>query len=146
MSISFFLSYLLLRSIDRIFEIKPDAAAYFKFTDGFETTDEALYKQEVFKKHVKMVIRTVTNAVDLLDKNDMDQLFDMLKLLGAKHLSAGLKLEDEHYNLVGRALLNTLEKVLGDEFTDATKGAWIGVYAIIAHKMAEGAEEMLQEE
>ena len=131
---------------NRIFEIKPDAAAYFKFTDGFETTDEALYKQEVFIKHVKMVVLTVTSAVDLLEKENMDELFRMLKLLGAKHLSAGLKLEKEHYNLVGMALLDTLGKALGGIFTEAVKSAWIGVYAIIASKMMEGAEEYLKEE
>jgi len=92
-----------------------------------------------------MVILTVTSAVDLLEKENMDELFRMLKLLGAKHLSAGLKLEKEHYNLVGMALLDTLGKVLGDTFTEAVKSAWIGVYAIIAEKMSEGAEEYLEE-
>ncbi|KAG7348448.1 globin-like protein [Nitzschia inconspicua] len=125
----------------RLFEINPDVAAYFKFTDGYETTDEALYKQEVFKKHATGVILTVTAAVSLLEKGDMDTLVGVLKDLGARHLSLGLKLGKSHYDLVGQALLDTLAKVLDDEFTSDVKEAWVGVYEIITDKMMEGAAQ-----
>mmetsp|Transcript_4792 Transcript_4792/g.7479 ORF Transcript_4792/g.7479 Transcript_4792/m.7479 type:complete len:324 (-) Transcript_4792:53-1024(-) len=125
----------------RLFEINPDASVYFKFTDGFETTDEALYKQELFKKHATGVILMVTAAIDLLDEGKMDKLEAALKDLGATHLSLGLQLEKAHYDLVGQALLDTLAKTLGDEFTAETKAAWSGVYAIITEKMMEGAAE-----
>jgi hemoglobin-like flavoprotein len=124
-----------------LFEINPDASAYFKFTDGFETTDEALYKQQVFKQHASGVVLTVTAAVELLEKGDMETLSIILKELGATHLSLGLNLEKAHYDLVGQALLDTLEKALGDAFTAETKAAWAGVYAIITEKMMEGAAE-----
>lgn len=127
--------------VPRLFEINPDAARYFKFTDGFETTDEAMYKQEVFKNHASGVILAVSAAVDLLEKGDMEKLTIVLKELGAAHLSRGLDLEKAHYDLVGEALLDTLEKALGDEFTPETKAAWSGVYAFISEKMLEGAAE-----
>lgn len=125
----------------RIFEINPGASAFFKFTDGFETTDEALYKQDVFKKHATGVIATVTAAVGLLEKGDMVTLVTALKELGAKHLAYGLNLEKAHYDLVGQALLDTLATALGDEFTDETKDAWVDVYAVIAGTMMQGAAE-----
>jgi hemoglobin-like flavoprotein len=129
-------------ALSRIFEINPDATTYFKFTDGFETTDEAMYKQEVFKKHATGVILTVTAAISLLEAGDIEMLIKVLKDLGAKHLAHGLELDKAHYDLVGQALLDTLEKALEDDFTPKTKEAWTEIYAIIAEKMMEGAEEM----
>ncbi|KAL3901463.1 MAG: hypothetical protein SGARI_006067 [Bacillariaceae sp.] len=125
----------------RIFEINPDASAYFKFTDGFETTDEAMYKQQVFKQHASGVVLTVTAAIELLEQGDTEKLFTVLKELGATHLALGLTLEKAHYDLVGQALLDTLATALGDSFTVETKTAWTDVYAIITEKMMEGAAE-----
>lgn len=125
----------------RLFEINPDVSRLFKFTDGFETTDEAMYKQQVFKNHASGVILAVSAAVDLLEKGNMEKLTIVLNELGATHLSLGLDLKKEHYDLVGEALLDTLEKTLGDQFTPETKAAWSGLYAIITEKMMEGAAE-----
>ena len=125
-----------------IFEINPDASAFFKFTDGYETTDEALYKQELFKKHSTGVISNVTAAVGLLEKGDMDTLTTVLKELGQKHLAYGLKLQKAHYDLVGQALIDTLSTALGEDFTDDVKNAWIGVYGVIATTMMAGAAEL----
>lgn len=77
----------------------------------------------------------------------MTTLVKILKELGAKHLSYGLQLEKAHYDLVGQALLDTLEKSLGtDVFTPDTKDAWSDVYRVIAEKMMEGAAEFVDEE
>lgn len=126
----------------RLFEINPNAAAFFKFTDGYETTDEALYKQELFLKHAAGVVGAVTAAVELLEYDDMATLTSMLKELGAKHLSSGLKLEKAHYDLVGKALLDTLEAIIGNNaFTPETKEAWTFVYGVITENMMLGASE-----
>jgi len=47
----------------KIFEMNPDAMAFFKFADGYETADEAMYKSELFKKHATGVVKAVTKAV-----------------------------------------------------------------------------------
>jgi hemoglobin-like flavoprotein len=124
-----------------LFEINPDASSFFKFTDGYETTDEALYKQELLKKHSSGVILTISAAVGLLEEGDMDNLVGVLKDLGARHFSLGLNLKEAHYHLVGQALLDTLDKTLGDDFTAEVKDAWVGVYALITEKMMEGAAQ-----
>jgi hemoglobin-like flavoprotein len=72
----------------------------------------------------------------------MGKLVEVLKELGATHLAYGLNLENAHYDLVGQALLDTLEKALGDDFTAKTKEAWTDIYAIISEKMMEGASEL----
>jgi hemoglobin-like flavoprotein len=121
--------------------LNPDASTFFKFTDGYETTDEAMYKQEVFKRHATGVVATVTAAVELLEKGDMDTLTAVLKELGLKHLAHGLQLQRAHYDLVGQALIDTLNTALGDDFSDEVKEAWVGVYDVIAKTMMKGAAE-----
>jgi hemoglobin-like flavoprotein len=132
--------------VSRIFEINPAASTFFKFTDGYETTDEAMYKQEVFKNHASGVMLAVSAVIELLEKGDMEKVSVVLMELGATHLSLGLDFEPAHFNLVGQALMDTLEKVLGDFFTAETKAAWSDVYAIITEKMMEGADNFKKEE
>jgi len=50
--------------------------------------------------------------------------------------------KDEHYELVGRAFLDTLAKAFGDEFTPETREAWTEAYTLMATVMKMGAREM----
>jgi hemoglobin-like flavoprotein len=83
----------------------------------------------------------IAAAVTLLEKGDMNNLVGVLKDLGARHFSLGLNLEEAHYDLVGQALVDTLEKTLGDDFTSEVKDSWVEVYALIKENMMEGAAE-----
>lgn len=60
-----------------------------------------------------------------------------LQQLGARHTGYGVR--DEHYATVGSALLWTLQKSLGAEFTPALKSAWTSTYALLARTMMPGA-------
>ena len=44
---------------------------------------------------------------------------------------------------VGAALLNTLDKGLGEKFTSEVREAWTAVYGIVADTMKAGAKELL---
>src|SRR5690606_23035183 len=57
--------------------------------------------------------------------------------LAVKHIDYGVKAE--HYTLVGNALLRTLKKGLGDEFTPEVRQAWIAAYQVLADVMREAA-------
>jgi hemoglobin-like flavoprotein len=48
---------------------------------------------------------------------------------------------DEHYDVVGAALLKTLSQGLGDDFTPAVREAWTGVYGLVAATMMAAARE-----
>lgn len=91
--------------------------------------------------HARGVIRTVEIAVALLEKNDMDTLITALRDLGAKHVAYGVKYE--HFPVVGEALIFTLEKALGKEFTPDVKEAWKGVYKVIEQHMSDGMSDFL---
>jgi nitric oxide dioxygenase len=66
-------------------------------------------------------------------------LIPVLKQMGADH--AGYGVVNRDYNVVGAALLWTLEKGLGEAFTDEVKNAWGATYEVLASAMKEGAAE-----
>lgn len=65
-------------------------------------------------------------------------LTEALKGLGARHVKYGAL--PEHYPLVGNTLLKTFEQYLGEEWTPATKQAWVDAYGVITEVMLEGAD------
>lgn len=89
-----------------------------------------------------------------LFKNDIDQqaqkLMDMLALaighlknptglsvmlegLGRRHVGYGV--QDQHYAIVGDALIWSLQKALGADFTPPLRDAWIALYTVAADTM-----------
>jgi len=109
----------------RLFELEPEYKAMFKN----DMTEQG-----------KKLMKTINIAVEALD--DVEPLIPVLKKMGADHAGYGVK--DRDYNVVGAALLWTLEKGLGDVFTDEVKNAWGAVYEVLATVMKEGAAEAEQ--
>lgn len=109
----------------RLFELEPEYRAMFKN----DMTEQG-----------KKLMKTINIAVEALD--DVEPLVPVLKKMGADHVGYGVK--DRDYNVVGAALLWTLEKGLGDAFTDEVKNAWGSVYELLASVMKEGAAEAVQ--
>lgn len=58
--------------------------------------------------------------------------------LGKKHDDYGVK--DEHYELIKKALMNTLQDVLNDQFDDNTQLAWSSIIDLIISTMKKGAK------
>ncbi len=110
----------------------------FRFTRGFEPGSEELYKSKRFKKHVTGLISTVDTAVSLLGP-DLDPLLEILHDLGKKHVKYGAL--PAHFDVVGRALIDALDKVLGEKFTSEVKTAWAWIYDIMSSSMIAGMEE-----
>ena len=100
---------------------------------------EETFRNKRFQIHARRVIGTVDLAVDLLEQNDLETLIPALQSLGTKHARYGVK--DEHFPIVGEALLDTLGTALGDEFSAEVKEAWVGVYGVIADNMSAGLKD-----
>ena len=115
-----------------------DMAAEMFYARLFEQEPafEVMFKSDM-NKQGKMLMKTINLAVKALD--DVDPLIPVLKNLGAKHVTYGVK--DSDYDEVYMALLWTLEKGLGEAFTDEVKNAWTEVYDVLASVMKEGAAE-----
>jgi nitric oxide dioxygenase len=71
---------------------------------------------------------------------DLDALVPQLMTLGARHAGYGVK--DRHYQVVGEALIWTLERGLADAFTPEVERAWVRVYLLVAATMQAGADEV----
>ena len=64
-------------------------------------------------------------------------ILDPLKALAVRHVGYGVK--PEHYTYMGNALLRTLEKGLGEEFTPELRNAWVAAFQALATIMKEAA-------
>jgi hemoglobin-like flavoprotein len=109
----------------RLFELEPSYRAMFKH----DMTEQG-----------KKLMKTINIAVEALD--NVEPLVPTLKQMGADH--AGYGVVDRDYNVVGAALLWTLEQGLGEAFTDEVKNAWAAVYEVLADTMKAGAAEAEQ--
>ena len=83
------------------------------------------------KAHALKVMQTVDVAVKGLA--DLDKLVPVLQDLGKRHVKYGVLAA--HYDVVGQALLATLQAGLGEEWTDKARDAWTAVYGVIAKTM-----------
>jgi hemoglobin-like flavoprotein len=106
----------------RLFEIYPEVKPLFKGD-----------MQQQGRKLMAM-INTAVNALD-----NLEPVIPAIKDMGARH--AGYGVSDEDYDKVADALLWTLDKGLGDEFTPEVKDAWVTVYTTLADTMKAGVAE-----
>ena len=66
-----------------------------------------------------------------------DKVIPVLEELAVRHKDYGT--EAVHYPVVGEALIWTLEKGLGPDFTPDVKDAWVGAYTLISSVMTNAA-------
>ncbi len=120
----------------KVLPIKETAAELF-YGRLFETYPEVKpYFKGDMNEQGRKLMAMLNTAVSGLD--NIDGLIEPLKQSGKAHKGYGVKAED--YNKVGEAFLWTLEKGLGEAFTQDVKEAWTVVYTTVAGVMIEGAE------
>lgn len=121
-------------------KVKPisDQAAQLFYGRLFEVYPEVkpMFKGDMQAQGRKLMamINTAVNAL-----NNLDAVVQPVKDMGARH--AGYGVSEGDYDKVADALLWTLEKGLGDDFTPEVKGAWVEVYTVLANTMKAGAAE-----
>jgi len=106
----------------RLFELEPSLRAMFK---------------NDMRSQGRMLTSVINLAVSKLDQ--LPALVPALHALGARHVGYGVR--DEHYGIVGAALLDTLALGLKDAFTPEVKEAWTVTYTILADTMQAGAAQ-----
>ncbi|MAY33616.1 MAG: globin domain-containing protein [Rhodovulum sp.] len=107
---------------DRLFEIAPEVRSLFPE----DMTDQ--------KKKLMQMIGIAVNGLTRLD-----DILPAVQDLGARHV--GYDVKPEHYDVVGAALLFTLGKGLGDEFTPELEAAWTETYTTLAGVMIKAQED-----
>lgn len=74
-------------------------------------------------------------AVSSLDR--LETLVPAVQVLGERHASYGVS--DSSYATVGEALIWTLAKGLGPDFTPEVEAAWVETYSLLAGVMKEAS-------
>ena len=94
----------------------------------------SLFKSPMEDQYKKL-IDTISVVVVRLES--LDELTPAIQELAQRHVNYGVK--PEHYDVVGAALLWTLEKGLGRDWTPAVAEAWTICYQTLAATMLAGA-------
>ena len=94
----------------------------------------ALFKGDMQEQGRKLMTMLAT-AVGALDR--IESIVPAVQDLARRHVHYGVR--PEHYDLVGAALLETLQEGLGGEFTPAARSAWATVYVVLASTMKDAA-------
>lgn len=123
---------LIKKSWTSIRKIDPSITGDVFYTKLFYDNPELrkLFPQNMegqYKKLIEMLSTIVARLEKLTDLKK--EIADM----GKRHAGYGVK--PEHYSMVGRALIWTLQKALGNEWNDELKAAWVNCYAILSGTM-----------
>lgn len=89
-----------------------------------------MFPSDMEQQYQKLI--DMLNAVVIrLDK--LDELNEEIAAMAQRHVEYGVR--PAHYKLVGNALLWTLQKGLGKDWTEEVKNAWSTCYKILADTM-----------
>jgi hemoglobin-like flavoprotein len=106
---------------DKLFELDPSIRNLFR---------------NDMRDQGEKLMQIIDVAVNGLDR--FDNLIPTVQELGRCHRDYGVK--DYHYGSVGIALLWTLEKAVGPDFTQQARDAWANVYSVVASTMKDAAK------
>ncbi len=113
-----------------------DVAATLFYEDLFarDPNLRALFKEDMTAQRQKLMAMLATAVAHV---GDWDKISAAVRALGKRHAGYGVAPSD--YNTVGAALMATLEKGLGAEFTPEIRDAWAACIAHVAGEMLDGA-------
>ena len=109
-----------------------DAAAELFYGRLFEIAPEVkpLFRNDMREQGRKLM---TTLGVVVGSLKNLEAVLPAAKALAVKHVGYGVTAA--HYEPVGAALIWTLEKGLGEDFTLETKNAWISTYVALSGVM-----------
>jgi hemoglobin-like flavoprotein len=122
-------------SFAKVAPIAPAAASMF-YARLFvlDPSLRPLFKGDMAEQGRKLMTMIGTAIANL---HRLDSIVPAVRDLGRRH--GGYGVQPAHYNTVATALLWTLEQGLGDQFTPATRDAWVECYTVLARTMQEAA-------
>ncbi|MDP1529447.1 MAG: globin family protein [Rhodoferax sp.] len=94
----------------------------------------SLFKGDMAEQGRKLMAMINTVVVSL-DK--LGPILETIEEMGRHHVAYGVT--EAHYDTVGSALIWTLGKGLGEQFTPAVEDAWADAYTALASAMKQAA-------
>ena len=113
------------------------SASFYKALFQHYPELEPMFAEVSSEAQEKKLIFSLAAIVENLRNPEVMQ--QALLSLGARHVQVGTV--KEHYPLVGRALIETFEKYLGDDWTPEVANAWLEAYDAISSIMLKGAQD-----
>ena len=113
-------------------KIDPVIIADVFYTKLFHDNPELrkMFPKDIEQQYTKLIdmLNTIIARLEKLDdlKGDIVQM-------AKRHVNYGVK--PEHYNMVGKALLWTLQKTLGADWNAELRTAWVNCYAVLSGTM-----------
>jgi hemoglobin-like flavoprotein len=103
--------------------------------------ESAPYLKPMFSESIpvqsKKLMTMISYVINRLDK--LDTILEDIKNLARRHVKYGV--QEEHYELVGAALLWTLEQALAALWTNEVKQAWANCYGLLSSTMLQATVE-----
>ena len=113
-----------------------DTAAQLFYGQLFELDPSlrSMFKGDMAEQGRKLmaIINTAVNSLD-----NLGPILGAVEEMGRRHIAYGVT--EAHYDTVGSALIWTLGKGLGEQFTPAVKDAWVETYITLASAMKQAA-------
>lgn len=125
-------------SFQKVAPIAPQAADIF-YSRLFEIAPEVrpMFPDDMSNQKDKLMGMLGTAVSNL---HQVETIIPAVQELGRKHVNYGVT--EAHYKPVGEALIYTLEKGLGDDFTPEVKDAWVTTYTTLEGVMTAAAAEV----
>ncbi|WP_059759225.1 globin family protein [Thiobacillus denitrificans] len=122
-------------SWQQVLPIKETAAQLF-YDQLFELDPSlrSMFRGDMVEQGRKLmtIINTAVNSLD-----DLSPILGAVEDMGRRHVAYGVT--EAHYDTVGSALIWTLGKGLGEQFTPAVRDAWVETYTTLASAMKQAA-------
>lgn len=112
----------------------PAAEVFYAELFAIDPSLQPMFSDDMGEQQKKLM-SALTLVVRSLDKPE--KIIPPVQRLAVKHLDYGVL--PEHYTFVGNALLRTLRKALGADFTPELRDAWIDAFRMLAKVMKEAA-------
>ncbi len=122
--------------------IDPEIVGSLFYNHLFEIAPETkhMFRNSMPEQSRKLLAMLGYIISKLNNLNDI--VYEIVKL-AQRHVNYGVR--EEHYTVVGGALLWTLEKGLGDNWNEELKEAWTSCYMTLSSAMIDAAEYAKQD-
>lgn len=127
---------LIRRSFDALWPVRRNMADQF-YRRFFELAPDArrLFSSDMERQRVKLM-DMIAAIVGALDRRELFQ--SLIRHTGRHHASFGVR--REHFAAFGEALMASLERQLGPDFTPELRDAWVELYGEIEKEMLRAAD------
>jgi hemoglobin-like flavoprotein len=110
------------------------ATIFYDELFAIDPTLRKMFKGDM-REQKKKLLTTLAFVVRAL--HTPEKIVKPAQNLAVKHLDYGVR--PEHYTLVGNALLRTLKKGLGAQYTPEVRDAWVEAFRTLARIMKDAA-------